>query len=94
MCANTNKKAKKKLEMGKQFSWFDISPPELRKYLGMLLFMSVCKLPKLSDLSVKTEVCSNQFKFARVIQRRMPSSSRKGGWRSMTPFKWSALSSL
>lgn len=54
MCANTNKKAKKKLEMGKQFSWFDISPPELRKYLGMLLFMSVCKLPKLSDLSVKT----------------------------------------
>ena len=37
------------MEQGKKFAWTDITPQELTKYLGTLLFMSVCSLPKLSD---------------------------------------------
>ncbi len=48
LCANTNKNAKKNLEKGKKFAWYDITPQELTKYLGMLLFMSVCNLPKMT----------------------------------------------
>lgn len=49
LCANTNKNAKKNLGKGKKFAWTEITPQELTKYLGMLLFMSVCNLPKMSD---------------------------------------------
>ncbi|XP_051815619.1 piggyBac transposable element-derived protein 4-like [Acanthochromis polyacanthus] len=49
LCTNTNKNAHKNLEQGKKFAWTDITPQELSKYIGTLLFMSVCNLPKVSD---------------------------------------------
>ncbi|XP_068422390.1 piggyBac transposable element-derived protein 4-like [Clinocottus analis] len=49
LCVSTNKNAKKNLKKGKKFIWTDITPQELTRYLGMLLFMSVCNLPKMSD---------------------------------------------
>lgn len=50
VCANTNKYVWKKQAMGRRMDrWTDLTPEELKKYLGLLLYMSVCNFPKMSD---------------------------------------------
>uniref|UniRef100_A0A3B4UBG2 Si:dkey-19f4.2 n=1 Tax=Seriola dumerili TaxID=41447 RepID=A0A3B4UBG2_SERDU len=49
LCENTNKNAAKNLEKGKKFIWTEITPDEMKKFIGMLLYMAVLKLPKISD---------------------------------------------
>ncbi|CAI5678208.1 unnamed protein product [Oreochromis niloticus] len=50
LCENTNKNAAKKKENGKTFAWKEITPEELQKYLGLLLYMAVCNFPKMVDI--------------------------------------------
>uniref|UniRef100_A0A3B4Y3E2 PiggyBac transposable element-derived protein domain-containing protein n=1 Tax=Seriola lalandi dorsalis TaxID=1841481 RepID=A0A3B4Y3E2_SERLL len=49
LCENTNKNAAKNLEKGKKFIWTEINPDEMKKFIGMLLYMAVLKLPKIND---------------------------------------------
>lgn len=50
LCANTNKKAARNKERGRKFQWRDITVEELKKFLGLLLYMSVLNLPRMTDL--------------------------------------------
>lgn len=49
LCENTNNFVQKKKETGKPFPWKDLTSPELTKYLGLLLYMSVCNFPRITD---------------------------------------------
>lgn len=49
LCKHTNMKAERNLEKGKKFVWTEVSPQEMKKYLGMLLYMAVLRLPKVRD---------------------------------------------
>ena len=49
LCENTNKNAARNLEKGRKFLWSEIFPEEMKKFIGMLLYMSVLRLPKMSD---------------------------------------------
>uniref|UniRef100_A0A3Q0RV14 PiggyBac transposable element-derived protein domain-containing protein n=1 Tax=Amphilophus citrinellus TaxID=61819 RepID=A0A3Q0RV14_AMPCI len=49
LCENTNKNAAAKQKTEKTFTWTEIKPEELKKFIGMLLYMSVLRLPKISD---------------------------------------------
>lgn len=50
VCANSNKYAQQQIYRGRKITWRDLTPEELKKYLGLLLYMSVCNFPKMSDL--------------------------------------------
>uniref|UniRef100_A0A667XDB9 PiggyBac transposable element-derived protein domain-containing protein n=1 Tax=Myripristis murdjan TaxID=586833 RepID=A0A667XDB9_9TELE len=50
LCINTNKNAARNLQRGRKYSWTEITPEEMKKYLGLLLYMAVLHLPKLLDL--------------------------------------------
>lgn len=54
--------------MGKKFVWTNITPQELTKYLGMLLFMSGCKHPKMEDFWRKKIIFKVPF-LATVMSR-------------------------
>lgn len=49
LCENTNKNAAKNLEKGKKFMWTEVTPGEMQKFVGMLLYMSVLDLPRMTD---------------------------------------------
>lgn len=49
VCENTNKNAAKNLEKGRKFIWTKISPDEMKRFIGLLLYMSVLDLPKMTD---------------------------------------------
>uniref|UniRef100_A0A672LU74 PiggyBac transposable element-derived protein domain-containing protein n=1 Tax=Sinocyclocheilus grahami TaxID=75366 RepID=A0A672LU74_SINGR len=49
LCANTNKNAVRNLERGRKFTWADVYPEEMKKYIGLLLYMGVMDLPKVRD---------------------------------------------
>uniref|UniRef100_A0A8C7X1T9 PiggyBac transposable element-derived protein domain-containing protein n=1 Tax=Oryzias sinensis TaxID=183150 RepID=A0A8C7X1T9_9TELE len=56
LCENTNSFAQKKKETGKPFPWKDLTPQELTKYLGLLLYMSVCNFPRITDYWRKNSI--------------------------------------
>ncbi|XP_029926608.1 piggyBac transposable element-derived protein 4-like isoform X3 [Myripristis murdjan] len=56
LCKHTNMKAERNLEKGKKFVWTEISPQEMKKYLGMLLYMAVLHLPKVRDFWRKDSI--------------------------------------
>jgi len=49
LCANTNKNAERNKIKGKTFVWKLFTPLEMAKYLGLLLYMTVCDFPKMTD---------------------------------------------
>lgn len=49
LSSSTNKNAARNLQRGKKFAWTDVTPAEMRKYLGMLLYTAVMIFPKMSD---------------------------------------------
>lgn len=49
LCENTNKNFKRNLDLGKRFALSQVTPQEMLRYIGLLLFMAVCKLPKIAD---------------------------------------------
>jgi len=49
LCANTNKNVVRNLERSKKFTWPDVYPEEINKYVGLLLYMGVMDLPKVRD---------------------------------------------
>ncbi|XP_051801615.1 piggyBac transposable element-derived protein 4-like [Acanthochromis polyacanthus] len=49
LCANTNKNAAKNIAVGKKFRWADVTVPEMYQYIGLTLYMSILKLPKIRD---------------------------------------------
>lgn len=49
LCENTNKNAAKKQGTGRKLIWTDITPEEMKKFIGMLLYMTVLDLPRLTD---------------------------------------------
>ncbi|XP_023253243.1 piggyBac transposable element-derived protein 4-like [Seriola lalandi dorsalis] len=46
ICDNTNKQAQKKINEGKKFKWRDIIPIDFFKFVGLLFYMAVLKLPE------------------------------------------------
>ncbi|XP_063078352.1 piggyBac transposable element-derived protein 4-like [Engraulis encrasicolus] len=49
LCECTNKNAEKNQQAGKKFTWTTISPGEMKQFIGLLIYMSVLELPKISD---------------------------------------------
>ncbi|ROI62454.1 Chimeric ERCC6-PGBD3 protein [Anabarilius grahami] len=49
LCENTNKNAVRNLERGRKFTWAEICPEEMKKYIGLLLYTGVMDLPKVRD---------------------------------------------
>uniref|UniRef100_A0A3B3ZAW1 PiggyBac transposable element-derived protein domain-containing protein n=1 Tax=Periophthalmus magnuspinnatus TaxID=409849 RepID=A0A3B3ZAW1_9GOBI len=49
LCSSTNKRAFRHLERGTKYQWMDITPEELKKFIGLLLYMGVMNLPKMTD---------------------------------------------
>lgn len=49
LCTNTNKNALRNKAKSKKFIWKDIEVEEMKKFLGMLLYMALVKLPKRTD---------------------------------------------
>lgn len=49
LSVNTNKTAVAHKRKGMKFVWAETTPEEMKKWLGLLLYMSVVKLPKLTD---------------------------------------------
>uniref|UniRef100_A0A3Q1B481 PiggyBac transposable element-derived protein domain-containing protein n=1 Tax=Amphiprion ocellaris TaxID=80972 RepID=A0A3Q1B481_AMPOC len=49
LCANTNKNAAKNIAASKNFKWADVTVPEMYQYIGLTLYMSTLKLPKMRD---------------------------------------------
>ncbi|XP_030019430.1 piggyBac transposable element-derived protein 4-like isoform X2 [Sphaeramia orbicularis] len=76
LCTNTNKYAAQNLEAGKKFVWKEIEPKELRTYLGMLLYMSVCNFPKLTDLWRKNTIFHVPFPATAMTRDRFMTISR------------------
>ncbi|KAM4635670.1 piggyBac transposable element-derived protein 4-like [Polymixia lowei] len=56
LCTNTNKSAAKNREKGKRFARRELTPEELKKYLGLLLYMAVCNFPKMTDFWRKNTI--------------------------------------
>ncbi|KAL7384440.1 hypothetical protein ABVT39_002394 [Epinephelus coioides] len=61
LCQNTNKNAAANLEKGRKFLWTETNPEEMRKLIGMLLYMSVLRLPKMSDFWLRDTVFHVSF---------------------------------
>jgi len=49
LCANTNKNAARNKLKGKTFIWKEFTPLEMGQYLCVLLYMTVCHFPKITD---------------------------------------------
>uniref|UniRef100_A0A668SDX1 PiggyBac transposable element-derived protein domain-containing protein n=1 Tax=Oreochromis aureus TaxID=47969 RepID=A0A668SDX1_OREAU len=49
LCTNTNKNAARNLQRGRRFEWEELTPVDIQKYLGLLLYMAILRLPKISD---------------------------------------------
>ncbi|XP_033847302.1 piggyBac transposable element-derived protein 4-like [Periophthalmus magnuspinnatus] len=49
LCSNTNKSAARHQERGRKYHWTDVTPEELKKFIGLLLYMGVMNLPKMTD---------------------------------------------
>ncbi|XP_051956397.1 uncharacterized protein LOC127625261 [Xyrauchen texanus] len=49
LCANTNKLAERNIAAGKRYKWTTINPAEMFKFIGLVLYMGVLKLPAVSD---------------------------------------------
>ncbi|XP_029288116.1 piggyBac transposable element-derived protein 3 [Cottoperca gobio] len=61
LCENTNKNAARNLERGRKFVWTKLTPEEMKKFIGMLLYMSVLDLPKMSDFWRKQTIFHVSF---------------------------------
>ncbi|XP_073719193.1 uncharacterized protein [Misgurnus anguillicaudatus] len=49
LSANTNKLAERNIAAGKRYKWTTINPAEMFKFIGLVLYMGVLKLPAVSD---------------------------------------------
>lgn len=61
LVGETNKKALSNTANGKKFRWKPVTKEELRKFIGVLLYMSVLNLPKLRDYWRKGSIFSVNF---------------------------------
>lgn len=68
LCENTNKNAAKNKQKGKTFAWMEITLKELLKYLGLLLYMAVCNIPKMTDFRRRNTIFHVSFS-ATVMSR-------------------------
>lgn len=106
---NTNmQNAAKNKQKGKTFAWMEITPKEVQKYLGLLLYMAVCDFPTMSDFWRRntifhvrfpaTVMSRDQFRpspltFTSVIQTKTQPMTGKRAQRTMTFFTRSDPSS-
>lgn len=49
ICDNTNKHAQRNIHQGKKYTWRDISSTDFYKFVGLLLYMAMLKLPQVSQ---------------------------------------------
>uniref|UniRef100_A0A673I8T7 PiggyBac transposable element-derived protein domain-containing protein n=1 Tax=Sinocyclocheilus rhinocerous TaxID=307959 RepID=A0A673I8T7_9TELE len=70
LCANTNKNAMRNLERGRKFTWADVYPEEMKKYIGLLLYMGVMDLPKVRDFWRKKTLFHVPFPFPATVMSR------------------------
>lgn len=56
LCSSINKNVARNQERGRKFQWRDVSAEELKKFLGLLLYMDVLELPRMTDLWRKTTI--------------------------------------
>uniref|UniRef100_A0A672FCW1 PiggyBac transposable element-derived protein domain-containing protein n=1 Tax=Salarias fasciatus TaxID=181472 RepID=A0A672FCW1_SALFA len=61
LCHNTNLNAARHLARGRKFKWTDINTEELKKFIGLLLYMGVVNFPKLTDLWRKHNIFEVTF---------------------------------
>uniref|UniRef100_A0AAV2JMM5 PiggyBac transposable element-derived protein domain-containing protein n=1 Tax=Knipowitschia caucasica TaxID=637954 RepID=A0AAV2JMM5_KNICA len=58
---NTNLNAARNKTRGKKYKWTDINTEEMKKFIGVLLYMGVVNLPKLTDLWRKHSIYDVPF---------------------------------
>uniref|UniRef100_A0A673AR52 PiggyBac transposable element-derived protein domain-containing protein n=2 Tax=Sphaeramia orbicularis TaxID=375764 RepID=A0A673AR52_9TELE len=73
LCENTNKNAAKNLERGKKFDWSEVTPGEMQKFVGMLLYMSVLDLPRMSDFWRRESIFHVAFPATVMVRNRFMS---------------------
>uniref|UniRef100_A0A3B3Y6R7 PiggyBac transposable element-derived protein domain-containing protein n=1 Tax=Poecilia mexicana TaxID=48701 RepID=A0A3B3Y6R7_9TELE len=56
LCNNSNKYAVRNHRSGRNFAWSEITIEEMKKYLGLLLYMALLELPKVSDFWRKNTI--------------------------------------
>ncbi|KAJ0022332.1 hypothetical protein NQD34_009822 [Periophthalmus magnuspinnatus] len=61
LCSNTNKSAARHQERGRKYHWTDVTPEELKKFIGLLLYMGVMNLPKMTDFWRKQTIFEVPF---------------------------------
>lgn len=61
LCSNTNTNAARNKERGRRFGWWQVTPEELKKFVGLLLYMGVMEMPKMTDLWRKNHIFSVPF---------------------------------
>lgn len=49
LCTNTNKNAAKNKQLGKKYKWTEVTPEDLYKFFGLLMYTSLVSLPSLQD---------------------------------------------
>jgi len=61
LCANTNKLAERNIAAGKRYTWTPINPAEMYKFIGLILYMGVLKLPEVRDYWKRKNIFSVNF---------------------------------
>ncbi|CAL9699749.1 unnamed protein product [Knipowitschia caucasica] len=61
LCRNTNLNAARNKTRGKKYKWTDINTEEMKKFIGVRLYMGVVNLPKLTDLWRKHSIYDVPF---------------------------------
>lgn len=61
LSANTNKLAERNIAAGKRYKWTTINPAEMFKFIGLVLYMGVLKLPAVNDYWKRKNIFSVNF---------------------------------
>ena len=58
LCENTNKCAARNKTRGKKYKWVVVDVPELKKFIGLLIFMALVEIADVRDFWRKKHICS------------------------------------
>uniref|UniRef100_A0A3P9AJZ6 PiggyBac transposable element-derived protein domain-containing protein n=1 Tax=Esox lucius TaxID=8010 RepID=A0A3P9AJZ6_ESOLU len=70
LCDNTNKMADRSIARGRKYKWVPVTPPELFKFIGVVLYMAVLKLPTINDYWRQRNAFSVQFPGTVMVRDR------------------------
>ncbi|XP_009292848.2 uncharacterized protein [Danio rerio] len=76
ICCNTNINAEKELSKGKKFAWEKLTSDTFLKYIGLLIYMALLKLPRVRDYWRRDSHLSVHFPVSVMTRDRFMAISR------------------